>query len=1151
MKDTTQNLNYSPGEKCYGDLYDQLTRLAGIRRRLLVQGILSRLISVTVLLLVIISLAEWSFPRLRVLPLISFILFWSGVIALVGWGIVPRIFPWWDRWMMADYLGRITGRGSLFVSALEFTRPGSRHSSFSPYLMRETVKRAVHQLEYGGIEEIMMGLESDGMPPPSKEGSGRGEDDPGKIKWGNPGWTIAGIFISLLFMFQAFVSPALTLEAIRSITDPGIYFRAPHRFNLQPTFNDTILLAGESIMVKAAGFGSRTGPAVLKWSTVPGIWSSREVKPDTVIVRGSPLITYDYTLENINQDVECYFEAGEEITSRRTIEIIHRPVVNNVAAVIHLPEYTRAEPETVATLAGRLGALDGSRVKLTGRISKEMYQGWLHFNRGEDIALSGIPGGFEGSFRITGNDTMRISVRDSMGLTSERTIQYPVVAYRDEAPVVELLSPEGDRQLPRSSQVTLTYRAGDDYGLSVVRLRYKREGAEGDFRSLELFSGGSGRDEEAVQEMEDQYQWDLSGQNLYPGDCVVYYLEALDNNTITGPGYQRTGTRRLEVPSLADVYTEIREQESRQRKSMDEVIEQGREIRRDLRRMSDRIKSEGEISWGRKQEGDEILARQEKLRENVNEAASRLENTLRTLERNRMTSSRIGKKMEKVRQLLDEIQNEDLRKSIQKLSRLLSDVPEEEMMKAMDELEMSMDSIMERLDRTIGLLEQAVREERMEELVRGMEELLSRQKSLKDSTVTGEQRELSQRQEKLGDDFGELEEGVEEFAREQPDSSMMSMMEELSREMNKSRVEEQMKKASRQLMEDERQQAQCTQENVMDEMFSLYTRLGRCQACMSMNMGQKLEAALDKLAWEVVHISKLEEELIRQIQDKSGSMEGRERLMEDQLVLKEALRSVMNSIYNLGKETMAISRPVFYHMGLAVKGVDSILENMEQRRFQQAGNSAGRVLDHLNVAVVELLTAASSMGSSSSGSARGKMQTMMQQQMSIDQQLRRMLQSGGDGKGRWSMKERASMARLAAEQRKVGEMMRRLNQESRDAEELLGRLDDMDEKMGEVAGELQESRLDKDLLRKEERILGRMLEAERSINSRDYRRERVSRTGDDLRAEQPDERSGQPERSELLLKMIRRGMRQNGPVEYRELIRSYFRALAREVRENK
>jgi len=176
------------------------------------------------------------------------------------------------------------------------------------------------------------------------------------------------------------------------------------------------------------------------------------------------------------------------------------------------------------------------------------------------------------------------------------------------------------------------------------------------------------------------------------------------------------------------------------------------------------------------------------------------------------------------------------------------------------------------------------------------------------------------------------------------------------------------------------------------------------------------------------------------------------------------------------------------------------------------------------------------------------MSMMLQRQNSIDEQLKRMFGQGAEGSN--SMEARARMARMAAEQRKQRELLEQIAEESRGSGELLGRLDDIGDEMREVAERLERGELDEKLMEREERILSRMLESQRSLERRDFKRERISRTAGEVRAVKGAAIGENESEADILLEKIRRGMQDKGPAEYEELIRAYFRALSGKVREN-
>jgi hypothetical protein len=233
---------------------------------------------------------------------------------------------------------------------------------------------------------------------------------------------------------------------------------------------------------------------------------------------------------------------------------------------------------------------------------------------------------------------------------------------------------------------------------------------------------------------------------------------------------------------------------------------------------------------------------------------------------------------------------------------------------------------------------------------------------------------------------------------------------------------------------------------------------------------------------------------------------------------------------------------------MAQKNVEAVLKGIEDEQPAAAAAASGAAYRTINLAVIELLRSMSSSGGSRP-SARQMMQQLMQQQLSLGEELRRLLQGGSAG--RWSMEERATMARLAAEQRKMEELVKQIAEESAGTGELMGNLDDVAKQMEQMAKELEKGTLTDDLVRRQEHILTRMLDSQRSMRERDYKRERSSTAAGEVAPLAPDAWNEGTNRSDVLLRMIRKAMQERGPAEYEELVRQYFRALSEKVREDK
>jgi hypothetical protein len=146
-----------------------------------------------------------------------------------------------------------------------------------------------------------------------------------------------------------------------------------------------------------------------------------------------------------------------------------------------------------------------------------------------------------------------------------------------------------------------------------------------------------------------------------------------------------------------------------------------------------------------------------------------------------------------------------------------------------------------------------------------------------------------------------------------------------------------------------------------------------------------------------------------------------------------------------------------------------------------------------------------------------------------------------------SQQQAAAMARLAGEQGMVRKSLEQLAREaSRSGElsKLLGDLNRVAQEMREVQTDLAQRNVSPQTLRTQDRILSRMLDAQRSMQERDFESRRRAETGHPVPAAPPGplDLSTAESRSRLRQDLLR-ALEQGYARDYEELIRKYFEAL--------
>jgi hypothetical protein len=140
------------------------------------------------------------------------------------------------------------------------------------------------------------------------------------------------------------------------------------------------------------------------------------------------------------------------------------------------------------------------------------------------------------------------------------------------------------------------------------------------------------------------------------------------------------------------------------------------------------------------------------------------------------------------------------------------------------------------------------------------------------------------------------------------------------------------------------------------------------------------------------------------------------------------------------------------------------------------------------------------------------------------------------------------MGRLAAEQGMVRKSLEQLAREAAgtgDLSRMLGDLQKIAEEMREVQTDLAQGAVTPETLEKQERILSRMLDSQRSTRERDYEQRRRAESGKLRDRSVPGDPGARNDARARLQQDLLRALEEGYAPEYQELIRQYFEALQR------
>lgn len=238
-----------------------------------------------------------------------------------------------------------------------------------------------------------------------------------------------------------------------------------------------------------------------------------------------------------------------------------RPVMGNLSLRMRPPEYTGLAEQMELFTTGSATVIEATYIGFDGfvlpvRAKKvELVTEFIDPPKDEgqpqkSVRSVEVYGGGRGRGGFVARQSLRYWFRAELddGTLVEEGIRREITVKPDDAPQVNILSHEGQIEVSTDDVLELEFNIKDDFGLTEFARVTVFEGSEDEKRKP--------LDNPALEstplELMGAVTLDLSEINLQPRDRLVVYIEAVDNNTLSGPGVGRSEPIVLYVSSPDD-----------------------------------------------------------------------------------------------------------------------------------------------------------------------------------------------------------------------------------------------------------------------------------------------------------------------------------------------------------------------------------------------------------------------------------------------------------------------------------------------------------------------------------------------------------------------------------------------------------------------
>ncbi len=447
------------------------------------------------------------------LPWAVRLLLFLGYLAAAGHVIWHRILIPFLRQPDDDDIALLVERGNSpfgtrLIAALQLTRPGALQSGEAPALVRALVSETERLAEPVDFTAVICTRQLRRLV----------------------GWAVVIIGIGgVVFWKGEEVSRDLLSRAFLSRE-----VEVPRKTRIGQTSGDIRIARGDNVNLFALAKGVVPERAKLVLKFTSG-------RTQEFLLDGSQTnrAHFAQAMENVQDTFDYTFHIGDGKSRSARVEAVERPGIAKLDATQIYPEYTGLG--TVRRSLGDLTLLVGSKLNLTLTPTKEVAKGAVLVTSSTNAAPITLPllvnpknaREVQVSIPITSEALTGFSIHleDKYGFRSKDDAVYRLEVLPDRAPVVRITYPERKEDLiTQRATVLIGFEAVDDFAVKQLFLRYTVDG--GEEKGIELTLDAPARS------LRRRYDWKVGALNPKPpeGATLEYWIEARDNNNVTGPG---------------------------------------------------------------------------------------------------------------------------------------------------------------------------------------------------------------------------------------------------------------------------------------------------------------------------------------------------------------------------------------------------------------------------------------------------------------------------------------------------------------------------------------------------------------------------------------------------------------------------------------
>lgn len=817
---------------------------------------------------------------------------------------------------------------------------------------------------------------------------------------------------------------------------------------------------------------------------------------------------FQYTVENVQNDLDFQLEAAGFYSSEFHVSVVRRPEMNQFKIALTYPRYLQRKDELLIN-AGNLEIPEGTMVKWeiktintdSARLEFTSDSSVQVFENIDDQTLTT-------KRTVRESTSYRIDLRNDVSSNRDR-IQYSIDVTKDQHPTISLTNLKDSVLYQR---ILVGGNIGDDYGITKLQLHYSIIKENGDASNGIIPI-------DVIRNQTQQsfyYNWSLDSLHLAPNSKLEYYLEVWDNDAVNGRKSTRSASYNFNIPSQDNLVAEIKRSERQAEQQIDRAKAKSGKLHEQIENANQNLKGKQNLDWQDRKVLQDIVQEKTKLEESIEQLIK--ENELLNQKKNSFTEQdqKIKEKTEQIQKLMNELLDPETKKLFEELEKLLNENHNmNDLQKLMNKLEQNTQSLEKELERTLNLFKQLKYDFKLDQAIKRMDSHIEDQKQLLKETEDlkreskGDSREnkeagpknsqdLAKEQKEINEEFKKTSDELNELKKlgEELHNDALPLEEEKTEE-----IQNEQQESEKMLNENEPGKSQGPQKNAIQKMSKMSQQMKSAQSEMEMEMNTENLESLRQIVHGLVKLSFDEELLLDEFSQLTQSDPRFNLIAQRQLKLRDDLKVIADSLEALGSRDQMMGSIINRELGNLNSHLDRVIDaNKERRRPQASAEMQATMASINNLALLldnhyEMMMEA--MKNAKPGSGKGKPKqspTLSEMQQQLNKKIEELKGSGKSGR---QLSE--ELAEMAAEQERIRSALREM-QEKMENGKMPG---DLPGKMEQTETDLVNKQLTDQLIKRQQEILTRLLQSEKSMREQEMDDERKGETAKDYSKEIP------------------------------------------------